>query len=94
MEIKDLIYGLVDMGGWRRWAHLVQPAGLTALLIFILGPILSHLLSWSATILNGFELHGWLGAPFGVGLARALGFTVLVVWRAEVLRRVGLRLRV
>ncbi len=89
-----LIYGLVDMGGWRRWAHLVQPAGLNALFIFILGPILYHLLSWSATILNGFELHGWLGAPFGVGLARALGFTVLVVWLAEVLRRVGLRLRV
>jgi predicted acyltransferase len=88
-----VVYALVDVRSWRHVACWVEPAGRNALFIFVLGPILYHLMWWSPTILGGFEPHSWLGSPFGVGLARSIGFTVLVVWLAEALRRVGLRLR-
>lgn len=88
------VYALVDVRGWRRGTAFVAAAGRNALFAFILGPILYYLLWWSPALLGGFGLHAALGSPFALGLMRALGFSVLVVWLAQALRRAGVRLRV
>jgi heparan-alpha-glucosaminide N-acetyltransferase len=88
-----IAYVLIDMAGKQRWAAWVAPAGNHALFIFILGPILYNLMAWLPAITGGFEIHGWLGSPFYLGLARSLGFMVLVTWLAARLARAGLRLR-
>lgn len=88
------VYALVDLRGWQRWARPLASAGRNALFIFILGPILYYILWWSPAVLGGFEPHGALGSPFALGLARAIGWTVLVAWLAQGLRRLGVTLRV
>jgi heparan-alpha-glucosaminide N-acetyltransferase len=88
------VYVLVDVHGWQRWARPLASPGRNALFIFVLGPILYYILWWSPAILGGFEPHGALGSPFALGLARAIGWTVLVAWLAQVLRRAGVTLRV
>ena len=89
-----LVYLLVDVRGWRRGTGLVASAGRDALFIYILGPMLYYLMWWSPVLLGGFELHSALGSPLALGLLRATGFTLLVVWLAQVLRRAGLAVRV
>jgi predicted acyltransferase len=88
------VYALVDVCGQRRGTAFVAAAGRNALFVFILGPMLYYLMWWSPELLGGFNLHAALGSPFALGLMRAVGFSVLVVWLAQVLRRAGVSLRV
>ena len=83
-----LLYWIVDVKHVARWTRLLRPAGSNPLLTYILPSIVYFLLSWlHVTILPSRFSQGMLG------VARAGGFTLLMLALASLLTRWRIRLR-
>ena len=83
-----LVYVLMDIGNWRRWANPLVPIGQNALLAYILPGILGNL--FAVIGLPGLLWHYGSGWP-GVLNAATLTLLVLAItWGAT---RIGIRLK-
>ncbi len=84
-----VIYWLMDMQGWKKWAVLLRPAGENPLLAYILAPMIVALMELVA-------VAGWfhgLGSNFWPGLIRAVVWAFAITWLAGGLKSWGVRLR-
>ena len=78
------IYWIVDVRGWKRWASFLKPAGQNPLLTYILPPIFYAIAGFS-----------YLPAMFNTGMFgffRAVVFSLLILWVADILTKRGIRL--
>ncbi|RMG72182.1 MAG: hypothetical protein D6722_05840 [Bacteroidetes bacterium] len=80
-----LIYWLVDVIGWRRWAGFLAPAGSN--------PLLTYLLPFLYYALLGYPFLGFWLNEGPVGILRALGFSCLILGGAALLTRWRVRLQ-
>jgi heparan-alpha-glucosaminide N-acetyltransferase len=89
-----VIYGIVDIRGWRRGVFLVAPAGENSLFAYILVPILYALFDlWELAV--GSPLPYWsLGNHLTTGILRSFALACAVVWITGALRRVGIQPRI
>ena len=82
------IYWLMDVRGWKRWAVVVEPAGMNPLFAYILAPIL-----YAVFGVLSFDAYWELGNSFAVGFWRSVVFAFGVTWLTGALHRVGVRLK-
>lgn len=82
------LYGLVDVGGYRRWSGPVRVVGTNALLAFILPGIIYGLLD-----LLGIDILSRHFSAGGLGIARSFAFTAAMIGLTAVLTRAHVRLR-
>lgn len=87
-----IVYGLVDVRGWRRWPPVVREAGENALVVYLLAPFL-HSVFALAAVPFGRNPYSALGGSLALGIVRSVMFAGLVVWLAGWMRRRGLILR-
>ena len=87
--IWALLYWLIDVRGWKRWAAPLKSAGANALLAFILAPIFYTLFALLAKVFGGMNFYAELGNNFSVGLLRAIVFALVLTWMTGFLRRAG-----
>ena len=80
-----LIYWLVDVKGWRRWAAFLAPAGSN--------PLLTYLLPFLYYALAGYPALGGVVNDGLPGILRALVFSLLILGLASLLGRWRLRLQ-
>lgn len=88
-----VIYWLIDVRGWKRWAVIIKSAGANALFAFILAPIFYAMFALLAQAFGGFNFYAELGENFAVGSWRALIFAFGLTWLTGALRRAGLWLK-
>ncbi|MDZ7318284.1 MAG: DUF5009 domain-containing protein [candidate division KSB1 bacterium] len=70
-----LLYWIVDLRQWKKWARFLQPAGENPLLAYILPDIFYSLLSIMAIKFYAQQLGS--GLP---GILRSLGLALLILW--------------
>lgn len=87
-----VIYWLVDIKGWKRWAVVVRPAGSNALFAYILAPIFYVLFDLISSAL-GYDFYAALGSTVIAGILRGIVFAFAMTWLTGGLRRVGIWLR-
>ena len=80
-----LMYWIVDLHGFVKWASVIKPAGSNPLLTYILPDIYYAILGLSHSGLIGDE--GW------PGVLRALLFTLFILGVAAILTRLKIRLQ-
>ena len=88
-----LLYWLMDVRGWRRWAAPLKSAGANALLAFILAPIFYTLFATFGELFGGTDFYAVLGNNPWTGLIRAIVFASLLTWMTGFLRRAGVWLK-
>jgi heparan-alpha-glucosaminide N-acetyltransferase len=88
-----LIYWLMDVRRWSRWATPLEAAGQNALFAYVLAPLIVFLLELIFAVLASPNYYGELGSTFVVGLVRSAVFAVGVTWLAGRLARTGVQLR-
>ena len=88
-----VIYWVMDVRGWKRWAVAVEPAGNNALFAYILAPILYSVFALLATAFEWGNFYDRLGGSFATGFWRSLVFAFAVTGLAGTLRRVGVQLK-
>lgn len=84
-----VIYLLMDVIGWRKWAVLFEPGGANPLFAYILHPLFIHgfvVLGWIITV----NPHAEMGTSFPLGFSRALLMAFAVTWLAGWLMRRGI----
>ena len=79
-----LIYWLVDLKGIKKWAAFLKPAGENPLLTYILPPVYYALF--------GFSFYFDAFNTGALGFARAVGFSLLILYISGVLTKRGIRL--
>lgn len=88
-----ILYELVDVKGWRRWPAVVTTAGQTALLAYVLAPLLLSVFAMSAALTSGVNVYGALGDHLAIGTIRSALFAWLVVWLCGRMRAIGIEPR-
>lgn len=88
-----VIYWLVDVKGWKRWAVIVRPAGSNALFAYILAPIFYILLDLLSYLFGGYNFYSEMGNIMILGILRGIIFAFAMTWLTGGLRRVGIWLR-
>jgi heparan-alpha-glucosaminide N-acetyltransferase len=88
-----LIYWLMDVRAWSRWATPLEAAGQNALFAYVLAPGIVFLLELIFAAFGSSNYYYALGGSFAVGLARSAVFAVVVTWLAGLLARSGVQLR-
>jgi len=91
--IWALLYWLIDVRGWKRWALPLKSAGTNALFAFILAPIFYTLFELLGKLFGGMNFYAELGNSFSTGLLRAIIFASLMTWMTGFLRRAGVWLK-
>ena len=91
--IWALLYWLIDVRGWKRWAAPLKSAGANALLAFILAPIFYSLFALVGSAIGSWNFYADLGNSFSTGLLRATGFALVLTWMTGFLRRAGVWLK-
>lgn len=79
-----LVYWIVDVKGYRRWAHFLKPAGENPLLTYIIPFVLYALLGYQflpEVLTEGFP-----------GVIKSVVFSLFVLWLAARLTRLNIRL--
>jgi heparan-alpha-glucosaminide N-acetyltransferase len=84
-----LLYWVVDVKKYSRWAAFVRPAGANPLLAYILPDIVYALLA-----LFGIQVLSQLFGDGAVGIIRSLVFSVAMVRLTAALYKAGIRLHV
>ncbi len=77
-----IIYWLVDVKGWHKWAHLFKQAGKNPLFAYVLEPVNQHVLALIALLFGGFNFYIWIGNSLTAGLLRGAAMAVFVTWLA------------
>ncbi len=88
-----VMYWLIDVRGWKKWAAIAKSAGGNALFAFILAPIFYAIFALLAQVFGGFNFFAELGNNFTVGFWRALVFAFALTWLTGFLRRAGMWLK-
>lgn len=88
-----LLYWIIDVRGWKRWAAPLKSAGTNALLAFILAPIFYTSFALSSDLFGGRNFYADLGNHFSAGLLRAMVFALALTWMTGFLRRAGVWLK-
>ncbi len=88
-----IVYWLIDVLKWKRWAIIVEPAGSNALFAYILAPIFYSVFELLILALGGFNFYSELGKSFIIGFWRSLVFAFAMTWFAGGLRREGVWLK-
>jgi predicted acyltransferase len=88
-----ILYELADVKDWRHWPSTITIAGQTALVAYLLAPMLSSLFALSSVLTGGVNLYGALGDHLLVGTIRSALFAWLVVWICGRLRAAGIQAR-
>jgi hypothetical protein len=91
--IWALLYWLIDVRGWKRWAAPLKSAGANALLAFILAPIFYTSFALLAEWFGGPDFYAMLGHTTWTGLLRATVYASLLTWMTGFLRRAGVWLK-
>ncbi len=82
-----LLYWLVDVRGFKKWAQFLKPAGENPLLAYILPEIFYALMA----ILGIQFIAQYLGTGV-IGIARSLVFALLMLWDTSLLTKWKIRL--
>ena len=80
-----LLYWLVDVKGWKSWFRFLQPAGAN--------PLLTYILPFIFYALGGFAFLPEVLKQGGPGVIRSIIFSLLILGLAQVLTRLGIRLK-
>lgn len=88
-----VLYWLMDVRGWRRWAGFLQPAGENPLFAYVLHPLVNHGFALLALV-TGTNYQYLLGRSFWPGFGRAVVTAVALSWVVGYLRTRGVRMRV
>ncbi len=88
-----IVYWLIDVRRWKRWAVIVKSAGANALFAFILAPIFYSIFALLAQAFGGFDFFAELGNNFAIGFWRALVFSFGLIWLTGILPRAGVWLK-
>jgi len=86
-----IIYLIMDVKGWKKWAKIVEPAGKNPLFAYILAPVFYSIFALIA--LSGFDFYAELGSSFAVGLFRSIIFAFAMTFVAGWLRSLGVWLK-
>ncbi|MFO7889908.1 MAG: DUF5009 domain-containing protein [bacterium] len=88
-----VVYWIIDIRGWRRWASFLSPAGKNPLFAYILAPIVLVIISLVTQVFNIPNFYDRLGNNFIPGLIRSVVIAFAMVWLTGLLRRVGIRMK-
>ena len=86
-----LLYGVIDVAGYRGWSIIVRPAGANPLVAYFLHPILVESLSLAG--LNDAVLDYKYSHDPWVAVAGSLGMAMFVCAATGILGRLGLRVK-
>jgi heparan-alpha-glucosaminide N-acetyltransferase len=89
-----LVYGIVDIRGWRRGVFLVAPAGENSLFAYILVPILYALFDLWELVFKSPLSYWSLSDHLTTGILRSFVLACAVVAITGGLRRVGIQPRI
>lgn len=90
--IWALLYWIIDVKQWSKWAAPLKPAGSNALFVYILTPFSVALLGVIGQSL-GFDFYHYLSGNFWLGLFRSFVLMTLIVWLVALLRKKGFNLK-
>lgn len=82
--IFPAIYWLADLKGKKGWAIFLKPAGENPLLAYILPPLFYAI--------AGYGIFPDVLSQGGIGMLRALAFTLAIMWLTSWLTKKGIRL--
>ena len=88
-----VVYWIIDIRGWEKWAFFLNPAGKNPLFVYILAPIILVMISLVTQVFNIPNFYDQLGNNFTPGLIRSVVIAFAMVWLTGLLRRVGIRMK-